>query len=385
MASWEEEPTPTHLYESGHKALRRRLFPCPACGDPADGAHQCGVCFLHIHTICSEPFPGTEEGYGQLRLCMECEPPEAAENVYNEDNSDSAADNASNEDDTDVLDGQDRRLEEGPDCGPGTYRKQRLDACQIYMRANGLKPLAKACIVPKLGKIDEATIPTFYADESQKEIRKKARDHLLASIAANTNDEEASSTFEDANSAKDKKRKKKRKKRTEANATMNNDILEAQPRKKKKKRNESTKAVIVHDAVTEQDNGSIEEQALLALKEGKKRRVGVIKTTPFVDSSEDVTPLPTHRKKNKKRKGMDMQLAKEIAQLVFQKQKADDKRKKVYKKRLPTKKANIRLRNWVAAMRRNLRDDEKDKALSQFTISRLEIHKVQTEPFCVYR
>ena len=83
-----------------------------------------------------------------------------------------------------------------------------------------------------------------------------------------------------------------------------------------------------------------------------------------------------------------MELAKEIAQLVFQKQKAqvlDDKLKKVYKKRLPTKKANIRLRNWVAAMRRNSRDDEKNKALSQFTISRLEIHKVQTEPFCVYR
>jgi hypothetical protein len=78
-----------------------------------------------------------------------------------------------------------------------------------------------------------------------------------------------------------------------------------------------------------------------------------------------------------------MDLAREIAQLVFQKQKAQglaDKQKKRYKlKKGYKKKPNIRLRNWVIAMRRNFRDDEKEKALSQFTISRMEMHKVQNQ------
>jgi hypothetical protein len=64
MGSREEEPPPTHLYESGQRELRRRVFSCPTCGDPADGSHQCGVCFVHIHTICSAAFPGSEEGHG---------------------------------------------------------------------------------------------------------------------------------------------------------------------------------------------------------------------------------------------------------------------------------------------------------------------------------
>jgi hypothetical protein len=42
------------------------------CGDPADGSHQCGVCFKHVHAICGDPFPGSIEGHGQQRICLEC-------------------------------------------------------------------------------------------------------------------------------------------------------------------------------------------------------------------------------------------------------------------------------------------------------------------------
>jgi hypothetical protein len=63
---------PTGLYNVEQKALRKRLFSCPICKDPADGAHQCGRCFAHVHVCCAPPYPGTSEGYGQPVLCGAC-------------------------------------------------------------------------------------------------------------------------------------------------------------------------------------------------------------------------------------------------------------------------------------------------------------------------
>jgi hypothetical protein len=63
---------PTGLYNVEQKALRKWLYPCPICTDPADGAHQCGRCFAHVHVICAPPYPGTSEGYGQPVLCGAC-------------------------------------------------------------------------------------------------------------------------------------------------------------------------------------------------------------------------------------------------------------------------------------------------------------------------
>ena len=64
---------PSALYTSGEKALRKRLFPCTVCLQPADGAHQCGRCYAHVHVICAPAFPGSPEGYGQVVLCGKCE------------------------------------------------------------------------------------------------------------------------------------------------------------------------------------------------------------------------------------------------------------------------------------------------------------------------
>jgi hypothetical protein len=41
----------TSIYTSEDRNLRRRLFPCPICGENADGSHQCGVCFRHAHVM----------------------------------------------------------------------------------------------------------------------------------------------------------------------------------------------------------------------------------------------------------------------------------------------------------------------------------------------
>jgi hypothetical protein len=61
---------PTAVYTSEQKELRNR---CLECAEPADGSHQCGFCFVHLHVICAKPFPGSTEGYGQLLQCHACE------------------------------------------------------------------------------------------------------------------------------------------------------------------------------------------------------------------------------------------------------------------------------------------------------------------------
>jgi hypothetical protein len=67
------EQSPSQVYTSSDRSLRKRRFPCPVCGDTADGSHQCGLCFKHIHVFCAAtPFPGSEEGFGQLQVCPSC-------------------------------------------------------------------------------------------------------------------------------------------------------------------------------------------------------------------------------------------------------------------------------------------------------------------------
>ncbi len=63
------EAPPTQVYTRSDKSLHQRIFPCPVCGDHADGSHQCGICFRHVHVFCAAAFPGSAEGYGQLLVC----------------------------------------------------------------------------------------------------------------------------------------------------------------------------------------------------------------------------------------------------------------------------------------------------------------------------
>ena len=63
---------PAALYGREDKALRRRIFPCPSCSKDADGSHQCGVCFAHVHVPCGTPYNDSPEGFGQVLLCTQC-------------------------------------------------------------------------------------------------------------------------------------------------------------------------------------------------------------------------------------------------------------------------------------------------------------------------
>ncbi len=67
-----ENDPPTQLYTAGDKRKRKRLYPCQDCGDNADGSHQCGGCFQHMHAICGAAYPRSCEGHGQKRLCHNC-------------------------------------------------------------------------------------------------------------------------------------------------------------------------------------------------------------------------------------------------------------------------------------------------------------------------
>jgi hypothetical protein len=152
------------------------------------------------------------------------------------------------------------------------------------MRENGLKPLANGRILPKRVELDESTIPTFYADESPKEHRLKARDHLLASIGAFNNPEKASLILEGVDTSNEKKTKKKRQKRTESNATLPDETLEEPPRKKKKKKKKSTITTMDQEMLTAPKGASIEEQALRAIDEDKKRRAVADQTLDCQDN-----------------------------------------------------------------------------------------------------
>ena len=73
VASLHAVEQPGALYTKDDKSLRKRNFQCPMCNDDADGGHQCGACFRHMHGFCGEPWPGSDEGYGQVRMCGPCQ------------------------------------------------------------------------------------------------------------------------------------------------------------------------------------------------------------------------------------------------------------------------------------------------------------------------
>jgi hypothetical protein len=66
---------PTSRYTLDEKNLKQRVYPCPGCGEGADGSHQCGDCFAHVHVICGKPYEGSHEGFGQLVHCGKCNDP----------------------------------------------------------------------------------------------------------------------------------------------------------------------------------------------------------------------------------------------------------------------------------------------------------------------
>jgi hypothetical protein len=63
---------PRGLYTAANKHLRKRVFRCPCCSDAADGSHQCGGCFQHVHVFCGSQYKDSPEGFGQILFCRQC-------------------------------------------------------------------------------------------------------------------------------------------------------------------------------------------------------------------------------------------------------------------------------------------------------------------------
>ncbi len=71
------------------------MFPCPCCLQPADGSHQCGGCFKHVHVFCASPFKDSPEGFGQILscgLCVETSHDESATQVWAENDAEEGDD-----------------------------------------------------------------------------------------------------------------------------------------------------------------------------------------------------------------------------------------------------------------------------------------------------
>ncbi len=64
--------TPTAMYTKTQKKMKRGVSPCPVCEGPAEGSHQCGYCFAHVHAICALPFEGSSDGSDQRMDCGMC-------------------------------------------------------------------------------------------------------------------------------------------------------------------------------------------------------------------------------------------------------------------------------------------------------------------------
>ncbi len=155
-----ENPRPTGLYEPGQKELRQRIYECPTCGDPVDGIiHQCGVCFVHIHFFCSEPYPGTEEGYGQVRLCHECsiEGNDKTEGSPLQSATETSLKAPRSDSDMDAEE-RARQNEDRQGIIRGNYPVQDIFKTFDYLQAHGL---GRSYLD---GKPLPAVLPTFYVD-----------------------------------------------------------------------------------------------------------------------------------------------------------------------------------------------------------------------------
>ena len=65
---------PFYIYENHEIERKTRLFMCPDCKEEANGQHQCGSCYAHMHATCGVEWPDQyQEGYGPSRLCIKCQ------------------------------------------------------------------------------------------------------------------------------------------------------------------------------------------------------------------------------------------------------------------------------------------------------------------------
>jgi hypothetical protein len=63
---------PAGFYGEQDTVWRERKFPCPGCGDPANGTHQCVGCFVHVHENCGIICVGSSQCVDKQLYCGVC-------------------------------------------------------------------------------------------------------------------------------------------------------------------------------------------------------------------------------------------------------------------------------------------------------------------------
>ncbi|XP_034232771.1 uncharacterized protein LOC117640401 [Thrips palmi] len=63
-----------HTDTSSQVTHEEKSLVCCSCGNDTSGAHKCIKCgkTVHVLSMCSEPAPGSQEKYGQPRICKQC-------------------------------------------------------------------------------------------------------------------------------------------------------------------------------------------------------------------------------------------------------------------------------------------------------------------------
>jgi hypothetical protein len=386
-----EQPRPTGLYEPGQKELRRLVYDCPTCGDPADGSHQCGVCFVHIHVFCSNPYPGTEEGYGQVRLCHECSLPDKDETGGEPLPSAAGTSFEGRKSPTDMdAEERTRQNEDREGIIRGNYPVQDIFKTYDYLHKYGLgqywgarKPLP-------------AILPTFYVDGEQKHeavvkanggksegraLRKAAEKKLMLAWQS----ADSSRQFE-SNKALRKAYKRHLKATQVSTSTLDTnhaeELDESISGSTADKMRTIQAATILNALVTQSGLNNKVDTAASAPKTKKRKK----KKPPVTESLTEDKGISTHKRRSepnevptskKARKTLAAEIMKEVSKIMA-KQNVIPIRVKAKSKKMPVKQ-NGRLQNWKHAMRRNILQDQVEKSLLPFTIRRTKLHTVSAQ------
>ena len=425
---------PRTLYTKNDKRLRKRNFQCPTCNEDADGGHQCGACFRHMHGFCGTPWPGSEEGYGQVRRCGTCQDPchlagraDAAllpnegskqirppappgvppglESGTSEINDEGAA----GEMDENLFVSQEAfndLMTKG-----GAYLRRDMDAngldglgpedasYGLFLRLQNLEPgpnidlneyyALRDIVDPPLTN-DEAAPPTTEEDNRQSlkgsTEKQKWAERLIDALQKSPKEEDTLKRprLEDGNAAKHKKKKRKPAAQIEMNVDLDDpqgtvkesetDNVDARHESKKKKRKKKKASVLA--ACNDADVGAALEVASLVPDPPKKKKKR--KKLPRADTGAILEPY-VHQSV------LEIELEEQVKIQVARALKAREEEElleKEKKRRFKVLRSNSRVRNWQAGMRRNFNNDSMKKALDPFTIKRNKMHKVRNCSIC---
>ena len=388
------------------------------CENDADGGHQCGGCFRHMHGFCGEPWPESEEGFGQVRMCGGCTsegqkqvaasftpegskkemPPAPTEEPSFGDNEPfdfTNADCEGSKDDNiyiaradfdDLMrkgiaylnrnfDDSGRQKLTPEDAGYSVFlRLQKLDPGPD-MDQNEYYALRDIIDGPQTK--DEGTPKTTAATKKLHQKGSAGKQQWAESLMRGIqNSKQAEETLkrprsEDSHDKKLKKKHKKRTKNTSLHDVDNVDVPhESKKGKKKKKKASGVGAINEADGVADSKEPSVGADGPKKKKKRKK-----------LSREETGAKLGTYVHQSVQDIGIEEEVKIQVARALKAKeeQELNDKEKK---RRFKVLRTNTRVRNWQAGMRRNFDNDAMKKALDPFTITRNKMHKVRNCCIC---